>query len=178
MVMPGYRKGFSRRRSSGPRAIVNSIKNSTFFAGGVSSTTTTEDLAKAVTSPSPTSKTDVSHGCVIKAVYLIVDGCGLGGTGVLNNMVFYLWKNPGDNLASPSAFAVGSSNEKKFVFREWAFMVMRNQDGNNPFHWEGWIPIPKRYQRMGTDDTLSVIYECTGGVTGHIMIKSIYKWYR
>ncbi len=137
-----------------------------------------ENLAKAVTAPSPTVDTDVSHGCIIKAIYLIVDGCGLAGTGILNIMNFYLMKNPGANLTPPNPISVGSSNEKKFVFREWLFMVMRNQDGNVPFHWEGWIPIPKRYQRMGTDDLLELVYVCSSSVTGHIAIKSIYKWYR
>ncbi len=167
-----------RRRSFGPRPVINSIKNQTFFAGGSSGTDVNTILAKAVTAPSPTVSNDVSHGCIIKAIYLTIDGCGLAGTGVLTNMAVYLMRNPGANLTPPGGFVVGTSNEKKFVIRQWFFMIMRNQDGNNPFHWEGWIKIPKRYQRMGTDDTWIVNFRNTAAVSGHMMVASIYKWYR
>ncbi len=145
---------------------------------GLTSTTQTITFAKAVTSPSPTVTSDVSHGCNIKAIWISLDACGLGGTGVVNNFDAYILKNPGDNLIEPAAIAVGSSNEKKFVFKQWHAMIMRNQDGNVPYHWEGWLKIPKRYQRMGTDDTLSINVQCTSGVTGHFSVQALYKWYR
>ncbi len=86
-------------------------------------------------------------------------------------------KNPGDNLTEPSCFAVGSSNEKKFVFRQWQFMTMRNQDGNTPVHWEGWVPVPKLYQRMGTDDLFTFSF-MTDSAAGHYSGQFIYKWKR
>ncbi len=175
--MPGLRYT-QRRRRFFPRAVVNSIKNAFNGDGGISSTQVEEIFAKAVTSPSPTVASDVSHGCIIKAIYVIVDVCGLGGTGVLNIADFYICKNPGNNLTLPNPGSVGTSNEKKFVFKQWRFMIMRNQDGNMPFHWEGWLPIPKRYQRMGTDDTFTFVINCTSGVTGHYSTQYIYKWYR
>ncbi len=88
----------------------------------------------------------------------------------------YLLKNPGANLTPPGVFAVGTSNEKKFVIKQWTYMAMRNQDGNPPYHWEGWIKIPKRYQRMGTDD----IWQIVSGInseTGHMYLNAIYKEY-
>ncbi len=166
------------RRRSGPRPVINTIKNSVFQASGSTGTLTIHLVAKAVTSPAPTVTTDVSHGCIIKAIYCILDGCGLGGTGVLNDMNMYLFKNPGNNLTGPLPISIGSSNEKKFVFRQWKFMIMRNQDGNTPFHWEGWVPIPPRYQRMGTDDTLHFIFANTAALTGHMSSTFIYKWQR
>ncbi len=175
--MPGYRRGsYGRRRSMAP--IITSIKNVADNAFGLSSTNTEVQLAKAVTAPSPTVTTDVSHGCIIKAMWIVVDICGIAGTGVLNNFDAYLMKNPGDNLTAPNATAVGSSNEKKFVFKQWRAMIMRNQDGNNPYHWEGWVKIPKRYQRMGTDDIIIFVANCTTSLTGHGSIQAIYKWYR
>ncbi len=162
----------------GPRPVINSIKNQVEFASGSLGTVQLVNIAKAVTAPSPTITDEVSHGSIIKAIYVSVDGCGLGGTGVLNNMSFYLFKNPGNNLTVPLPISVGSSNEKKFVFRYWHFMIMRNQDGNVPFHWEGWVPIPKRYQRMGTDDTIQIVFANSVALTGHISGSFIYKWYR
>ncbi len=89
-----------------------------------------------------------------------------------------MFKNPGANLTVPQPISQGTSNEKKFIFKTWQFMVMRNQEGNTPFHWEGWIRIPRRYQRMGTDDLITLVYANTTALTGHISFTSIYKWYR
>ncbi len=167
-----------RRRSYGPRPIITSIKNQVIGSVGATGTKTVLTIAKAVTAPSPTVSSDVSHGCIIKAIWLEINGCGLGGTGILNNMNIYLIKNPGNNLTQPDPISVGTSNEKKFVFREWMFMIMRNQDGNTPFHWEGWLKIPRRYHRMGTDDTIQIVFATTAALTGHFSFESIYKWYR
>ncbi len=174
--MPG--RYSTRRRGNYPRSVVTSIKNVFNNGFGISSTTVTKNLAKAVTAPSPTVSNDVSHGCIIKAIWVVVDVCGLAGTGVLNNFTAYLAKNPGANLTLPDPNSVGTSNEKKFVFKMWRAMIMRNQDGNNPYHWEGWIKIPKRYQRMGTDDLITFVIQCTAAVTGHASVQGIYKWYR
>ncbi len=176
--MPFRRRGFSSRRNFGPRPVVNSIKNVTNSQGSLSGTVVTKTIAKAVTSPSPTVQTDVSHGCIIKALYLVLDVCGLGGTGVLNISDFYLMKNPGANLTPPNPDSQGTSNEKKFIIKSWRAMIMRNQDGNVPYHWEGWIKIPRRYHRMGTDDIWQINLMCSSGVTGHFSTLAIYKWYR
>ncbi len=154
------------------------MKNVHFVAFGITSTKVDTTFAKAVNTPLSTVSSDCSQGCLIKAVWIVLDVCGLAGTGVLNNFNAYLIKNPGANLTLPDPASVGTSNEKKFVFKQWKAMIMRNQDGNNPYHWEGWIKIPKRYQRMGTDDTLVLSVNCSGGVTGHASVQAIYKWFR
>ncbi len=170
---------YMRRRRKRPRTFgMTSIKNQTIAAVGTTGTKQDIILAKAVTNPSPTVANDTQHGCIITAIWLSIDGCGLGGTGVLNNMFFYMMKNPGANLTTPSPIGWGTSNEKRFVFRSWSFMIMRNQDGNVPFHWEGWIKIPKIYQRMATDDLITITVQNTAAVTGHFKVESIYKWYR
>ncbi len=173
--MPGR---YSGRRRSYPRAIVTSIKNSANYHVGTSGTTGSAIIAKAVNTPLSTVSTDVSNGCIIKAVWVNISGCGLGGTGVLNDMNMYVIKSPGANIGLPAPIAVGTSNEKKFVFKQWQFMIMRNQDGNLPFHWEGWLKVPKRYQRMGTDDILYFVYANSASLTGHLSAEFIYKWYR
>ncbi len=173
-----YTRGFGRRRGAQSLNVINSIKNVHLTATGVTAANLHLIFAKAVTSPDPTVSSDVSHGCVIKAIWLSLSGCGLGGTGVINTMNLYLFKNPGANLTPPLPTSVGTSNEKKFVIRQWQFMIMRNQDGNLPYHWEGWIKVPKRYQRMGTDDTWSINVACTAALTGHQNMQAIYKWYR
>ncbi len=176
--MPGYRRGFSRRRGAQSLNVVNSIKNIVFDAGGLTGARTGVLLAKAVNTPLSTVTTDTSQGCVIKALWISFDVCGLAGTGVLANFFAYLVKNPGDNLTLPTPGSEGGSNEKKFIVKEWSAMVMRNQDGNVPYHWEDWVKLPRRYYRMGTDDSWSLQLAMTGATTGHFRVQSIYKWFR
>ncbi len=174
--MPG--RSYGRKRGFFPRGIITSIKNQVFVSTGTTGSIANVIIAKATNTPLPASAPDVSHGCIIKAIWCSFDGCGLGGTGVLNNMQFYIIKNPGNNLTDPNPLSWGTSNEKKFIFRSFKFMIMRNQDGNTPFHWEGWIKVPKRYQRMGTDDTLKCVFNNSAALTGHFSAEFIYKWYR
>ncbi len=139
-------------------------------------TTQTILVAKATNTPLSTVNSDVTNGSIIKAIWCSFDVCGLAGTGVLQRTALYLIKNPGDNLTEPNPFVAGTSNEKKFIWRSWQFMTMRNQDGNNPNHWEGWLKVPKRYQRMGTDDVINFVHQ-TSTAAGHISTQFIYKWY-
>ncbi len=173
--MPYKRRG-SFRRGLGLRPI-DSMKNVVMATLGLTTTSQQVILALAVESPASTTQNEIQRGSIIKAVWLSIDFCGLAATGVLQRVSVFLAKNPGANLTFPDAFSVGTSNEKKFVFKQWTQMTMRNQDGNPPYHWEGWVKIPKRYQRFGTDDTLAIFAE-TDSVTGHFGVQCIYKWYR
>ncbi len=175
--MPGRRRASYGRRAMSLRP-VNSIKNYHTKSGSLTGAgSTSEILAKAVNNPVNTVTTDVSQGCNIKAIYFTMDVCGLAGAGTLNIADMYMMKNPGANLTPPDPIGYGGSNEKKFIFKTWRAMIMRNQDGNVPYHWEGWIPIPKRYQRMGTDDTIIWQSQSTPSVTGHFSISALYKWF-
>ncbi len=174
--MPYRRRGSFRRGGSRLGNIVTSIKNTVDATASTGTTTGQTTFAIAKDSPVSTGLNEVKHGSIIKAVWCSFDVCGLAATGVLQRTALYLIKNPGANLTVPGAFVIGTSNEKKFVFRQWSFMTMRNQDGNPPIHWEGWIPIPKRYQRMGTDDLLQIVFETTTAA-GHYSSQFIYKWY-
>ncbi len=171
--MPYRRAGFSRKLRL---VTINSEKHIVDDIMAVSSTNTVKLIAKAVTAPSNTITTDCHRGGHIKAIWLSLDFCGLAPSASNHRTMAYLIKNPGDNLTEPGTFAVGSSNEKKFVIKMWSAMTMRNQEGNPPYHWEGWIKIPKRYQRMGTDDTWQIVIGCSAD-TGHGFFNAIYKEY-
>ncbi len=158
--------------------VINSIKNVVVLAIGISGTQTNSTIAVATDTPATTSSTEVSQGCIIKAIWVSLDFCGLARSGTLNNAGVYLAKNVGNNLTLPSALTQGSSNEKRFIIKNWHAMIMRNQDGNPPYHWEGWVKIPKKYQRMATDDTWRLSSITTAAVTGHLSPQVIYKWYR
>ncbi len=174
--MPSYRRGFSRRRGAMSLNVIDSLKN--VVNSTVTTTTTTQQLTLAIAKDTPvtTGTAEVKRGSIIKALWLSIDVCGLAATGVLQRTHFYLFKNAGANLTPPGAFTVGSSNEKRFVIKQWSYMTMRNQDGNNPNHWEGWIKIPRKYQRMATDDLWQLVIE-VNAATGHMSLQCIYKWF-
>ncbi len=171
-----YRRGFGRRRRAMSLNVISSEKHVVDFVQALSSTNNSKDLAKAVTAPSNTVDTDCHRGGHIKAIWISIDFCGLGTSGTNNRVIAYLFKNPGANLTAPGAFAVGTSNEKRFVVKMWSYMAMRNQDGNPPYHWEGWIKIPKIYQRMATDDKWEIV-GATNNETGHLWVNAVYKEY-
>ncbi len=175
--MPAFRNrgrgGFRRALALRP---VDSIKNVRYLEASVGITAVNTVIANAVDTPTTAVTNDVKRGCSIKAVWISLDICGLAGTGVLQTTTCYLMKNPGANLTPPTPRTEGSSNEKKFIFKTWNYMTMRNQDGNPPYHWEGWVKIPKRYQRFGTDDQLQLVFACTTAA-GHLSLMSLYKWY-
>ncbi len=175
--MPYGRRASSRNRGLSLRPI-DSMKNYQVLNIGLSGTQTNNLLIKAVDNPLTSAATDISRGSIVKAIWISIDACGLAGTGVLNMMDAYLIKNPGANLTPPLPISYGTSNEKKHIFKTWAGMIMRNQDGNSAIHWEGWIKIPKRYQRFGTDDILQLVIQTTAGLTGHAGIRWLFKWYR
>ncbi len=171
--MPYRRGGFSRKLRL---VTINSEKHVVDLSTDTSTTNLVKILAKAVTAPSNTIDNDCRRGGTIKSIWCSIDFCGLAASGIRQDHMAYLMKNPGANLTPPGAFAVGTSNEKKFVFKMWHQMTMRNQDGNPPYHWEGWVKIPKRYQRMGTDDTIDFVIGATTSV-GHVAGNFIYKEY-
>ncbi len=158
------------------RPPINSLKNSAVSTDSTGTTVQFKGVAKAVDNPATTNSTDVKNGCMIKAIWISLDFCGLAAAGALQMTGAYLFKNTGANLTAPSPLTVGNSNEKRFVIKEWSQMTMRNQDGNPPYHWEGWIKIPRGMQRMATDDIWQVVY-VTDTSVGHIGIKFLYKYY-
>ncbi len=153
------------------------MKNVVFDQEAVAPAGVITIIARAVDNPTTAVDRDVSRGSVIKAIYINIDMCGLAGSGALQNTTTYLMKNPGSNLTPPGPRTQGTSNEKKFIIKTWDYMTMRNQDGNPPYHWEGWVKIPKRYQRMGTDDLWQMNTSCTT-LTAHFSVMAIYKWFR
>ncbi len=169
--MPYRRGGFSRKLRM---LTVNTEKHIVDASISVTTSNVRTIIAKAVTAPSNTVDTDCHRGGHIKAFWISIDFCGLATSGALQKQMCYLIKNPGANLTPPGTFAVGTSNEKKFVFKMWTAMTMRNQDGNPPYHWEGWVKVPKLYQRMGTDDIFELVIGADGG-TGHAVYNVIYK---
>ncbi len=165
----------SSRRGFGLRP-VNSIKNIAYVETSITSTIRQDTLVKALANPASTNVTEVENGCSVKNIWISFDICGTGTSGTNNVFAAYMIKNPGANIVSPNPKTEGGSNEKKFIFKEWSAMVMSTADGNVPYHWEGWVKVPRQYQRMGTDDQIRFV--CLITSTGHLALQTLYKWYK
>ncbi len=175
--MPFRRRGFFPRRRGGFNLRpVNSIKNQVNDQAGLTTTQTEFVLANAVDSATTAVDRDVEKGCSINAMYLMINAEGTGGNSVVNVLDIYLFKNPGNNLTAPGAKVWGTSNEKKFIFKCWRWLLPNIDNGGLGMHWEGWIKIPKRYQRMGTNDQISLVADTD--VTTNYCHSVIYKWYK
>lgn len=169
------RRNFRRRNALALRP-VNSNKNIVYLESSIGTSRVDNRLVTTVDSATLADLDGVTRGSAIKAIYISLDMCGLAATGVLQTCTAYLIKNVGANLTTPTPRTEGSSNEKRWIIKTWNYMTMRNQDGNPPYHWEGWIKIPKRYQRCGADDQWIITTACTTAAA-HFSVMALYKWY-
>ncbi len=172
----GRRRGYRRGNRLG--GVIDSMKNFVAIDGSLTDTLLTTIIAEAQDTAALAVARDVEKGCKIFRIWYEIDVCGLLGTGVQNNFDGYFFKNQGQNLTPPAANNYGVSNEKRFIFKSMHAMIMRNQDGNDVIRYRGWLKIPKGYQRMGANDTISYQSSCTTSATGHISMRFIYKWYK
>ncbi len=169
-----FRRPF-RRRSLGQ--IVDSNKNE---VNGVVAITAATNFANvvAITVDSALNSvaTQVTRGSKIFRIWVEFWYYGLSPSNTNDVFDAYFLKNPGSNLTPPNPGTVGTSNEKKFVFREWKGLTGNKSLGGSPYMWKGWIKVPKIYQRMGADDLISFVVRSP--TTGNLCFKFIYKWFK
>ncbi len=175
----GGRRNFNRGRS-GLGSVIDSNKNSVdLLIATAAGAQTNTDMAITVDAAANTSQKQVTRGCKIFRIWIEftarLSATAVVGISTLFNA--YIIKNPGDNLTPPGADTTGTSNEKKFIFREWKSFLGAQTEGANLYHFRGWIKIPKLYQRMGADDTFMFCYKAIGANSIYCM-KAIYKWYK
>ena len=177
--MPYRQRGFFGRRRF-PRPKVSSEKNIvTAFTATVAGTKQGITLAQAVNAADNTNVLQVTRDCHIYKIWLElwVSAIETATEGVTTGIDMYLIKNPGANLTTPTPGTVGSSNEKKFVFRSWKGLIASRKEGFPAYTWRGWVKVPKVYQRMGTDDVIQLVVLSTGA-DALICHDVIYKWYK
>ncbi len=176
--MPFRQRGFFRGRRNRLGTIVDSNKNvKEGIDGIVASTNLVKIIAVAVDSATNTVTTQVERGCHIYRIWLEFWAYTTDTTDTTAQFNALIGKNPGANLTLPNPGTVGSSNEKKFVFKEWKGLLAAKSQGGLPYTWKGWIKVPKVYQRMGADDTIDFVVRIEG-VAGNICHKAIYKWFK
>ncbi len=166
----------SRRRRGSMRPIIVSIKNDVDIISAVAASTNLQlDLAIADDVHATATRTSVVNGCQLKAIWIEFWYYGLSAGETNDIFDAYLMKNPGNNLTPPNPGTIGSSNEKKFIIRSWRGLAGLKSLGGYPYRQQGrWFKIPRRYQRIGTDDRWQFVIRSP--TTGNICFKAIYKW--
>ncbi len=178
--MPYRQRGFSGRRPRGNFNVLVSNKNMpNSFVAAAAGANTVVVIAQAVDSATNTGPTEVERGCKIFRVWieLWVYNSATTTVGVTTGIDMYIIKNPGDNLTVPNPGSVGTSNEKKFVFKTWKGLIGARTEGSPPYTFRGWVKIPKIYQRMGADDKLQLVIRPTG-IAAIVCNNFIYKWFK
>ncbi len=127
--------------------------------------------------PDLATPTEVETGSTVNGIYLKVEVVNTGVTGVLANAYMIVFKNPGGNLTTPVANAVGIDDNKRFVIHQEMVMLNMTDNGNPRTLFNGVIVIPRGYRRMGPNDLLTVRVHSPGvELTGCIQVH--YKEFR
>ncbi len=119
---------------------------------------------------------DVETGSTVNAVYLRVETYARTNA-ALANMYMVVVKSPGNNITTPAANAVGSSDDKRFVIHQEMVMLQREVNGNPRTIFNGVIVLPRGYRRFGINDTL-LVGLLSPGVDADTCMQGIYKEYR
>ncbi len=170
---------FSRRRGLNMRP-VNSLKHIIDQQGGAAPATKTDVvLVNTTDNPVNTVSNQCSIGSKVSSIFLNVQVETSAGT-ALNNAYFIIYKNPGNLIAPseiPDANATGVSNFRKQVFHTEMAMLSDVGDSIPITLFKGVLRIPRKFQRMGINDTI-VVQLFSPGNTIDFCVESIYKEFR
>ncbi len=149
----------SRRNSLRP---INRIKHVIDLQQGiVLNNKTTNTLIVAKDNPVLANTQEVETGSTVNGIYLRVEGYATTAA-ALANVYIYIMKNPGNNLATPAANAVGADDNKKYVIHQEMVMLEQSVNGNPRTIFNGVVVIPKGYRRFGPNDALTITYFAPG----------------
>ncbi len=141
-------------------------------------------MSVAVDAPIAASN-QVHVGSAIKFFFLAVEIVGAIAFAGVPRVYMYVVKNPSAELTLPNPDAVGASSVRKYIIHQEMKMVSQQASsaGGGDFTFprtmfKGVIRIPKRYQRQGIEDKITVVMgNATGESTGstRFCIQAIYK---
>ncbi len=161
---------------------VHSIKHVVDLQGAVPGAVSTDvTLVKAVDAPVTTGASEVESGATVRTFFLNVQVISTAET-ALNNLYFFIYKNPGLNISSaniPAGNAVGTSDFKNKVFHQEMVMLSDPADSIPMTMFKGVIRIPRFMSRMGLNDEIRIRFFSPGaGNTQNFCVQCIYKEFR
>ncbi len=156
---------------------VNRIKHVVDIQGAVAlGVKDTQILASTTDTPTVAGITSVETGCTINGIYLVVEVYGTS-SGALSNIYMLVFKNPGNNLTTPTPNTVGANDDKRYVIHQEMVMVQKVTPSNPRTLFKGVIAIPKGYRRFGPADRLQVVF-LAPGINFDFCLQCHYKEFR
>ncbi len=120
-------------------------------------------IALATDTPTLAATDQVETGCKINGFYIRVEVASNDpiDIGAIPNCYLVIAKNPGGNITIPTANAVGSNDNKRFVIHQEMTMIENKGQGSNPRTvFNGVVVVPKGMRRMGPTDKWVVNVLC------------------
>ncbi len=138
---------------------VNRIKHVVDSSGTLSTpgTGVAVNVISSTDTPTLADTDGCETGSKVNGIYLKVEvACVLTVASAIPNVYLMVMKNPGGNLTAPSAFAVGSDDNKRYVFHQEMINIENTTAGQSRILFNGVIAIPKGYRRNGPNDVIQV----------------------
>ncbi len=167
----------NRNRMHPINTLKHVIDNQGATVGGGTTDITLVSAVENAVSTTPDANDVGSH---VRSIFLNVQVVNtVDATGLVNNIYFYLFGNPGNNIPGatlPNANAVGSSDSRKQIFHQEMAMLSDANDSIPITMFKGVIRIPKKFQRLGVNDEIGIrITSPTGGPEATFCVQCIYK---
>ncbi len=159
------------------RPVINSVKHVVDSqVGMVLGVSTNVTLINTVDNPVLANAADIASQSIVKAVYLKVEAYATTA-GALSNIYMQVQKSPGANIPITQGNLVGIDKDKKFTIHQEMVMLQKVINGNPRTLFAGVIRIPKRYQRFGYLDVLTLNLFAPG-VNTDACVQCIYKEFK
>ncbi len=135
-------------------------------------------LVQSIDAPVLANTDECLTGSTVNGIYLKVEvASNETDAGAIPNFYMSLMKNPGGNLTNIVPNAVGSNDNKRYVFHQ-EMVMMNNLAGGNPRTvFNGVIAIPKGYRRNGPNDEIRLLLFSTA-VNVAVCAQAHYKEFR
>ncbi len=122
-------------------------------------------VAQSVVAPATANAFSVKEGSIIKAVYIEIWLQSTAATGVSNQFILIVEKDPGgnSNMIAADAVNLGAYDNKKNILYTTQGNITTSIDGGDSIPIiRTWVLIPKGKQRFGLGDELLVHIEPVG----------------
>ncbi len=160
---------------------VHSIKHIVDLQGGiVADTRVLSTLVDGKDAPVLANTSEVEVGSKVFSIFLNIQVIGTGVGGVLNQIYFIIYKNPGSNVTVgniPDGNVTGASDFKRQIFHTEMIMLSSSSDDIPQALFKGVIKIPRVFQNMRINDIIQIQLFAPGG-TSNFCLQAIYKEFR
>lgn len=149
------------------------------ISNGVALNVASTNLDLVNASGTPNGVDQIDYPSTVAMVYLDVTLVYETAPALLPENVIILWKNPGNNMGSPTPaqlLALGNWQGVSEVIQAWQGIPGTYNPDNNSMRIRGWIRIPRRHRIYNENDRLRLSFGSNNASTVSICTLGVYKW--